>query len=72
MYQAFQENDLDVTLSHIENRIKEFDEKIIESDSVYKDAYYFLSLNLKRNEEHKDKKFKVKFIDKKTIVTRIK
>ena len=28
--------------------------------------------NLKRKEEHKDKKFKVKFIDKKTIVTRIK
>jgi len=40
-------------------------------DNPYTSIMVMVS-NLKRKEEHKDKKFKVKFIDKKTIVTRIK
>jgi len=43
----------------------------IRLDDPYTSVMVMVS-NLKRKQEHKDKTFKVKFIENKTIVTRIK
>jgi len=43
----------------------------IRLDNPYTSVMVMVS-NLKRKQEHKDKTFKVKFIENKTIVTRIK
>jgi len=43
----------------------------IRLDNPYTSVMVMVS-NLKRKEEHKNKTFKVKFIDQKTIVSRVK